>query len=375
MKDINILQEEIIKSDIKNAEKIWKESEGDNSLETLLSKMTKDELVKIARKYFVKGITTLKKADAVNKVRGVILDKGNTALDAMDEDTFKFLDTLINNNGVKKYDCEDIIYTNFLRNRGIAFTVVENEEPVIILPQEVKAIFKDTVSKEIKDIVKVNSEAIKIIAGMAYYYGVVSINMIVDTLNNFYNNKFTLEQVNGLILSGEELGYDYVIDKDMIYHIDVEEVEKILELQNNCNEEFYKFDKKSLIKAGAVDFLEENKQSLKLQKVLGELFVIDKSILKSELDALFFEIKNEGDRDNAINLFLDAYEIESEEEKNIFREELVVLTKAIRRWSLKGNTEDEIEKSKLRVVNEVKIGRNDPCLCGSGKKYKKCCGR
>lgn len=22
----------------------------------------------------------------------------------------------------------------------------------------------------------------------------------------------------------------------------------------------------------------------------------------------------------------------------------------------------------------LKIGRNDPCLCGSGKKYKKCCG-
>ncbi|MCS2677438.1 SEC-C metal-binding domain-containing protein [Bacteroides ovatus] len=21
------------------------------------------------------------------------------------------------------------------------------------------------------------------------------------------------------------------------------------------------------------------------------------------------------------------------------------------------------------------VGRNDPCPCGSGKKYKKCCGR
>ena len=23
----------------------------------------------------------------------------------------------------------------------------------------------------------------------------------------------------------------------------------------------------------------------------------------------------------------------------------------------------------------VKVGRNDPCPCGSGKKYKNCCGR
>ena len=27
------------------------------------------------------------------------------------------------------------------------------------------------------------------------------------------------------------------------------------------------------------------------------------------------------------------------------------------------------------VRNEQKVGRNDPCPCGSGKKYKKCCGK
>jgi len=31
-------------------------------------------------------------------------------------------------------------------------------------------------------------------------------------------------------------------------------------------------------------------------------------------------------------------------------------------------------KNSKTVVNEEKIGRNDPCPCGSGKKYKKCCG-
>ncbi len=33
------------------------------------------------------------------------------------------------------------------------------------------------------------------------------------------------------------------------------------------------------------------------------------------------------------------------------------------------------QKSSHTVVKEKKIGRNDPCPCGSGKKYKKCCGR
>ena len=26
------------------------------------------------------------------------------------------------------------------------------------------------------------------------------------------------------------------------------------------------------------------------------------------------------------------------------------------------------------ITIDKKIGRNDPCICGSGKKYKKCCG-
>ena len=34
----------------------------------------------------------------------------------------------------------------------------------------------------------------------------------------------------------------------------------------------------------------------------------------------------------------------------------------------------EQKKSGTIVVGE-KVGRNDPCPCGSGKKYKKCCGR
>jgi uncharacterized protein YecA (UPF0149 family) len=35
---------------------------------------------------------------------------------------------------------------------------------------------------------------------------------------------------------------------------------------------------------------------------------------------------------------------------------------------------ERMEESKKTPQNE-KIGRNDPCPCGSGKKYKKCCGK
>lgn len=39
---------------------------------------------------------------------------------------------------------------------------------------------------------------------------------------------------------------------------------------------------------------------------------------------------------------------------------------------LRRNIKKDYNQSKT-VVNEKKIGRNDPCPCGSGRKYKQCC--
>jgi len=36
---------------------------------------------------------------------------------------------------------------------------------------------------------------------------------------------------------------------------------------------------------------------------------------------------------------------------------------------------DDDARPKVEQRRMKKIGRNDPCPCGSGKKYKKCCGK
>ena len=39
-----------------------------------------------------------------------------------------------------------------------------------------------------------------------------------------------------------------------------------------------------------------------------------------------------------------------------------------------GGSDGTVKKQPVRRSAD-KVGRNDPCPCGSGKKYKKCCGR
>ena len=57
------------------------------------------------------------------------------------------------------------------------------------------------------------------------------------------------------------------------------------------------------------------------------------------------------------------------------------LLSAMERWSevirmpfLNGNTVRELRAQAAQQPSVPKIGRNDPCPCGSGKKFKHCCG-
>ena len=54
-------------------------------------------------------------------------------------------------------------------------------------------------------------------------------------------------------------------------------------------------------------------------------------------------------------------------EQNVEREEVAEVT------GINKDDSDGVKKPKQRV--EAKVYPNDPCPCGSGKKYKNCCGR
>ena len=43
-------------------------------------------------------------------------------------------------------------------------------------------------------------------------------------------------------------------------------------------------------------------------------------------------------------------------------------------WRFHSVLVDEPEHELVPVAPRSTVGRNDPCTCGSGKKYKKCCG-
>jgi preprotein translocase subunit SecA len=52
-------------------------------------------------------------------------------------------------------------------------------------------------------------------------------------------------------------------------------------------------------------------------------------------------------------------------------------SKQVRKFQMKTGIFDDDPDPEYSVPvrrDQPKVGRNDPCPCGSGKKYKRCCG-
>lgn len=95
---------------------------------------------------------------------------------------------------------------------------------------------------------------------------------------------------------------------------------------------------------------------IEYKKESYRLFVNMLSKINFETVELLFHVKVKMEEDEEIKLKREQSQQIKEERKDIFSE-----------------SPEEIKKEPVRRAMP-KVGRNDPCPCGSGKKYKKCCG-
>ncbi len=146
-------------------------------------------------------------------------------------------------------------------------------------------------------------------------------------------------------------------------------------------------DMKELLRERAYQLYEEREAELgpetmrELEKALM-LNIIDQKWM-DHIDAMDqlrngISLRAYGQKDPLIEYKFEAYDafqsmiysIKEDVVRYIFRVKMVQQREERKTFENQG---DEVERKPIRV--EKKVGRNDPCPCGSGKKYKKCCGK
>ena len=124
-------------------------------------------------------------------------------------------------------------------------------------------------------------------------------------------------------------------------------------------------------------FYQDNDQGISYFQELLERYPYDYEIMDAYFSCLYKQ-NNLQELKNMIQKHLPLsieYNIETE---NIIHH-VIELFKAINEEEL-ALQYAQIEKQqndfgKKKPTKVIKVGRNDPCPCGSGKKYKKCCGK
>ena len=107
-----------------------------------------------------------------------------------------------------------------------------------------------------------------------------------------------------------------------------------------------------------IDAMDDLKQGIRL-RAYGNENPVD--AYKRESFAMFEDLVQSIQNETVRRLF----SVHKKEDQEIKRERVAVATS-------EGFSDGTVKKQPRRVS---KIGRNDPCPCGSGKKYKNCCGR
>jgi hypothetical protein len=141
------------------------------------------------------------------------------------------------------------------------------------------------------------------------------------------------------------------------------------------NKPYYIPNKNEFIKYLDDEYFEKDKHYHELLKfVEKEIVDGDKEYAEEILDDIQIGCSMSNKLSSIMNEFQRRGIIfDSEDQIRKLSDLVIKFYNNTRMWENNGHTPNEIRRLSNLNKPKKKIGRNDPCPCGSGKKYKKCC--
>ncbi len=231
------------------------------------------------------------------------------------------------------------------------------------------------------------------VTGLLYYYGVIDFanlyRIVSDTLPGNLD-RADFRAVLDKELDDEESPIDF--DEGLYCHIDVEAgdwLRKELELRDAIPYRPVTEKEAQLVVSEQFHLLWDAPENL-LYRTLIDRYdfpkegAVDMILLAQDM------YRNNVHPMSLIHLFLDKIEFNTKDEFQPFRDMVMNMLNHTPCWYLKGWTANEVRdrfikrppkpmpenpfSNKKEEQAKQKVGRNEPCPCGSGRKFKKCCG-
>lgn len=346
----------------------------------------KKELEQIAKLYGIKGAYKLKKAELIEALLEAIPQKMPEILPMLDEIDIKNFEALLNQSKVIDNEDELECYYNLMELELVQLIEVDKKRQLIVADL-VKEAYKKIDMVPIMQEIKLNSTMRRHIISILNLYGVVKLNWAVELYNRNHIQSINELELAQFVKKDMRLVCqckvieDYIVE-ETIYALDKTNFKDFIEA--TIDKEYYIPSQELLDKMYDERYYEPSIPIEKLKAYLKKTYIIEETLIEEAIIAVTMIARVDCDRSGqTMEIILEelanlGVEFKNLAEINEIVKHITAVVNGTRKWINKGFTTQELSPhvfdertgQKIKVID---IGRNAPCPCGSGKKYKKCC--
>lgn len=357
-----------------------------------LQVLTKERLSLLASRYELPGRSKMKKQDLADALYQHIKDVNvvRAALLIAKTEEWKLIDRLLK----APYVQDDTLYPGmylFLMEKGLLYSFYKEEKMYFLIPEEIKEAYRSMPLEAFLEDRDRLQLILQYINASANLYGICPQDKVIEIFNSQNKCQLTETEFYGVYvkISGRAqtwyLKHGDVIDEYFDYD---NKDEKDALLEGAKDKPYYIPDKQEFLKYAESDYFEKTPQLDNLYKYISQHLCKDKLLVDSLVD----DIQLVCSMEEPLAAIMDEFErrnirFNKKEQLQAILPLIVDVYNHTRIWSNRGHTPAELGSSSSQTTNNnnviyldqqavsIKVGRNEPCPCGSGKKYKKCCGQ
>ncbi len=356
-----------------------------------LMQRTKESLVDSAKRLGIKGYSKLNKAG----IASVVAEKLLTAecmqeiLLSAGDDGASCIKSLIRT-GTMNFD--DLYKVSDFVLEG--YIAADEKNQTIIFCSDAADVFNACFTDEFSQLQERNNTVRAYCEAFSQLYGVIKLDKAYEIYNK-QNGDLTKEQFVSTVKSLEENAISWGIMRGSIvldYIILDNKYDEFVAEQADLP--YYIPSKKKIMRYGNGVYYDRTNELIALENYLVKTVGTTEAEAENIANELEFVCSMDLDLSEEMSEVFGSYNVEPTDEQIRKITDLICkVNDNTRKAVYKGHTvtevleilraqdeEDEFAPAlNVPFVNEPitakKVGRNDPCPCGSGKKYKRCCGR
>ncbi|MCE5287547.1 MAG: SEC-C domain-containing protein [Pelosinus sp.] len=377
----------------KEEAKVWGRSiPMSRSLLDFLLKLTKDEMQEIAGAQALNNFKSLKKQELAEYLCAPILKAAEQLFGVLDQEQCEFFSDLCDQQGL----CTDMTAVSsslpYFLDQGLVFPGTVKKQRVVALPAEIMASFKKMASPKLQQKAARNTKWIQLAGGVLFYYGVQTLSQLADHMNKLNEEKVNEAELGEVLRCNAVFTSDTIREDSGIFcNIRVFDYEKVLAEQSMRPDLwFYPITYEQAMAAGAQDFVERTPAFNVFSEFLQEKYKAGANEADEILAECAFAFRLGESIGSVVEYLAGMIDIKGARDLKEVTAKVVEMANTTRQWGLKGYAPVEVRKAHSNLSNVLmpespgdienldfsgKPGRNEPCPCGSGKKFKKCCGR